>query len=291
MFSKAYFSSATSWDQRNTIPFNELILSWNGHRPAGKWTFWVSVQGEEWLKYAEWGAEGQRSFASQGARARCYQDIVIPKTVCSAFRVKVEGEDLEKLQQLCVCVSLLDAHKIVMPPVLAPVRLSVKGQSQLQLHHSRNRDMCSPTSTTTALRFLLQGKQIDPVVFAAHSRDEGFDIYGNWVLNIAEAFQASQIPCHVERLTDFTALHGFLTTGIPVVVSVKGTLPGAPKPYAHGHLMCVTGYDAGRVYCIDPAFPDDSATHVSYPLHDFLRAWGERKNLSYVFKIRRPLAT
>lgn len=287
MFSQIYVSAQKEWEAKNTLPFNELILSWNGIRPkSGKWTFWVSLHEGEWLRYAEWSAEGQRSFRSVGKFATSDQDIVSSTKLCQAFAIRVEGPDLSHLKSMTVCVSHLQKHEIVTPNDLSPVKLKgIGGQSQLLLLHPRCKDLCSPISTTTALNYLLGEKKIDPIRFAAASHDAGFDIYGNWVLNIAEAFNVSQISCHVERLADFSALHYHLEKERPVVVSVKGMIPGAPKPYPAGHLLCVVGYEGQKVHCLDPAFPDNESTEVSYKLDDFLKAWGVRKNLAYVFNV------
>jgi hypothetical protein len=130
---------------------------------------------------------------------------------------------------------------------------------------------------------LRKEKNLDPISFAKLVHDDAFDIYGNWILNIAESYNQLRSPCHVERLTDFSALHAKLMQGKPVVVSVKGTIPGAPKSYPAGHLICIVGYDGDKVYCIDPAFPNNESTFVSYDLRDFLTAWGIRRNLAYVF--------
>lgn len=289
-FSKTYFcassafSKSFSWEEKNTLPFNELILSWNGIRPKkGKWTFWVSLKDEEWLKYAEWAPDSQRSFKSVGNFAESYQDVVIPKELCTHFRIKVEGEDLSQLHFLNVCLSNLANHAIIIPQNLPPVLLKgVPRQSQMILDHPRHRDLCSPTSTSTAVNYLLK-KRIDPLLFANLCHDNEFDIYGNWILNIAEAYNQIRSRCHVERLTDFNALHAKLMQGRPVVVSVKGTIPGAPRPYPCGHLMCVIGFDNGKVYCIDSGFTDNESTFVGYEIADFLQAWGIRRNLAYVF--------
>lgn len=264
------------WHKESTTPFKELILSWNGIRPKnGAWTFWVSIQEGPWLKYAEWGAEGQKSFN---------QDIVIAERLCTEFRVKVEGEELEGLRSLHPCLFNPEEFSVVMPEELPPVLLDVPGRSQITLNHPRCKDLCSPTSVATALNYLLGSKKIDPVAFAKCVYDEKFDIYGNWILNTAECYNQTQIPCHVARLASFKNLHAELMAGRPVVASVKGIIPGAPKPYHHGHLMCITGYEKGRVYCIDSAFDSDEKTRTSYHLNDFLAAWGLRRNLAYIFR-------
>jgi hypothetical protein len=88
----------------------------------------------------------------------------------------------------------------------------------------------------------------------------------------------------VERLLDFEALYQQLDRGVPVIVSVRGPLPGSASPYAKGHLLVVRGYDASsqKVLCMDPAFPADEKTLVSYELSDFIQAWDRRGNLAYI---------
>lgn len=269
----------------SSAPFDELICSWNGLRPRfSTWTFWVRIEEDEWLKYAEWGPNFQRTFHSKGRFSESYQDTIVTNRLCTTFQIRVEGAELEKLQELRPFTCSMRAF----PPPLSPSPLpsvflsQVPFQSQRVLSHPRHKDLCSPTATTTALRYLLR-QFVDPVDFADRVRDHGFDIYGNWILNIAEAFHRLRSPCYVTRLPSFAALHAKLQEGKPVVVSVKGPLPGAPLPYQSGHLLCVVGYEGEKVYCIDSAFSDNESTYVSYPLADFLAAWGLRRHLAYVF--------
>lgn len=271
----------------NIDPFDELILSWNGVRPKTPWIFWISLYQEgwsSWMRLAEWGEGIQRTFSDSCETAKTYQDIASPKSgLCTGFRVKVEG-DLAGLHSLFVCCSNLKEiqTKILNLP---PVHLNeFPAQSQQILSHKRARDLCSPTSTTTSINYLLK-QQLCPAQFAETAKDQGFDIYGNWVLNTAAAseYLLPKYRIHVERLTDFSAIHNQLQKGLPTVVSVRGPLPGAPMPYQYGHLLCVIGYENGRVHCMDPGFPTSDQTHVSYPLSDFLDAWtSRRKNLAYV---------
>lgn len=286
-----------SWEEANLRSFDELIVSWNGLRPEkGKWSFWVSLGRKgEWsppLLYAEWSADSQRTFHSTDSFVETFQDGIYPKEgVCDAFRIEIvaeEGADLSGLKTLFATVSNLKEYALVDPGPLSSVFLSnVPLQSQIVLNHPRPRSLCSPTSTTTAINYLLKRPVVDPTQFAEQIRDRGFDIYGNWILNTAQAYCELQgnYPCHVERLNDFSELHKHLLQQIPVVVSVRGSLPGAPQPYNEGHLVCVIGYDAKErsVRCIDPAFPTSDQTEVSYPLSDFLNAWAGRSNIAYVF--------
>lgn len=286
------------WEESKVNPFDELILSWNGMRPlSGKWVFWVRLKQKDWspwLRYAEWSASSQRTFksSSDGSWAESYQDAAYPKNgLCQAFQIKVTAEDgasLATLEALFACTSNLKKYQISPPGRLSTIHLSnIQGQSQMVLAHPRFLDLCSPTSTSTALNYLIGCPLVDPSVFANKVSDEGFDIYGNWILNTAQAYEElkGSYQCHVARLNGFQDLHAYLKQSIPVVVSIKGPLPGGALPYSSGHLICVVGYDAeeSRVYCVDSAFPSNETTLVSYSLPDFLEAWGRRKNLAYVF--------
>lgn len=287
------------WEQLEVSPYNEAIVSWNGLRPiTGKWTLFVSLRQEEWspwLKYAEWTPTSQKTFkdSPEDSFAETYQDGANPKTgTCDAIRVKLiaeEGADLSELDSLYICLSHLPDHRIIQSPPLFPIFLpNVPRQSQMTLNHPRHRDLCSPTSTTNAINYLLGLSLVDPIFFASKIHDDEFDIYGNWILNTAEVYGRlnGAYRAHVERLQSFEDLYAELYQGRPVVVSVKGTLPGAPQPYRSGHLICIIGYEDSSVICIDPAFPDNDSTFTRYPLDEFLQAWGRRYNIAYLFAPR-----
>ncbi len=298
-------NASYAWHQQGVLPFNELIVSWNALRPkTGKYAFWVRLKGKEWsgwLKYAEWGAAGQQSFSSRNNRARVNVDSVIPRDgLATEFEVKVEatgGAELSDVRTLYACASNLNNYAVAksIPGLESGFIDNVPQQSQMILKHQRAKDMCSPTSTSTVLSYFLtkadgsfdRGEIVDPVDFAALAHDDGHDIYGNWVLNVAAAYDVSggKIPCCVKRLTGFHALHDCLLRDCPVVVSVQGPLKGSATPYQSGHLMVVIGWDATakRVLCIDSAFGTNNATKVWYDSDEFCKAWGRRKNLSYVF--------
>jgi hypothetical protein len=133
----------------------------------------------------------------------------------------------------------------------------------------------------------LNSQELQPLHFADRVFDSAFDIYGNWILNTAQA--AHELGplwnCFVTRLTYFGQILEQLHRGLPVIVSIQGELPGSVKPYDSGHLLVVRGYRAetNSVLCMDPAFPTDDSTHVEYALEDFVTAWQRRHGLAYIF--------
>jgi len=285
------------WTKENLAPFRELMFSWNAPRPSqGEYLFSVRVYTDAWspwITYASWGSQGQKSFADTATdlSVRGYQDIVEILNNAEATGVQIRvvaegGAPLDKIHGLHVYT---DGVKKLEPQIVnrSRVELLVPGISQMRLDHERHRDLCSPTATTAVVRYLSQNEAVDPVHFAQNVWDGGFDIFGNWVFNVAQAANVlgEKWDCWVDRLISFDAILERLHQGTPVVVSVRGPLAGSAQPYAKGHLLAVTGYDPEekKVLCMDSAFPTDAETHVMYDLEDFVTAWGRRGNLAYLF--------
>ena len=287
------------WKEESLPAFDELMISWNAIRPAeGRFLFYVSVKIDDWspwLLYAAWGSDGQASFLSttQEAPVRVYQDALEVREgkKATGFQIKIVPEgyaDLDHIQSLHVYTN---SDRIQEPQqkisYSLPVHLHVPGLSQMILNHMRYKDLCSPTSTTAVSQYLSGNTAIDPVNFAQSAWDSGFDIFGNWVFNVAQASTelGQEWSCWVERLSGFDDIYERLHQGTPVVVSVRGPLPGGALPYAKGHLMAVIGFDPSEreVICMDPAFSSDAQTHVCYDLSDFVQAWSRRGRIAYVF--------
>jgi Peptidase_C39 like family len=293
-----------AWEKLDLSPFDELILTWNGQRPErGHLIFYISILSDgEWspeIPYMRWGAEGQCTLESlRGAFCQNQEDsIFLKRDRCgTGFRIAVSGEEgasPSTLRNLTACTSRLSDYQLQLPTgPLRGVKLNIRtGRSQMTLDHLCHRSLCSPTATSTAINYLLKARRVDPIRFAEQVRDQRIDIYGNWVLNMAQA--AAELgpkwTCYVARLKGFEELHARLIRGLPVVVSVKGEIPGAPLPYSQGHLLLIRGYDPAtkRVLVIDSAFPTDAGIETSYALDDFLAAWSLRKNVAYIFEPTR----
>jgi hypothetical protein len=285
------------WKEENLIPFDELILSWNANRPIiGKFHFYISVKTNEWspwLLYATWGSDGQSSFSNAEYPVKVYQDTleIADGQKATAFQIRVVAEENASLNDIHGLHAYTNGDRGQEPQkfdsCLPSVSLNVPGISQMLIDHPRHKDLCSPTSTTAVTRFLSNNYEINPIDFAQNAWDSGFDIFGNWVFNVAQASThlGLEWSCWVERLSGFEDIYRYLVQGSPVIVSVRGPLPGSALPYSKGHLMAVIGYDSlyQKVICMDPAFPTESETHVFYDLADFLNAWNRRGNVAYVF--------
>jgi len=286
------------WEETQLKPFDELIVSWDAERPAnGSYLIQVSLLTSEWspwLDYAFWGACDQYTFkqllSDQGIQV--YQDTIeLQNNQAIGFRIRIlanEGASLDGFRALHISATDLKTHAIeIVPLENVSVNLSVTGFSQIALPDERSLRLCSPTSTTAVVNFLSGTLNLSPIEFANAVVDSAFDIYGNWVLNTAQASHKLGKPWHclVARLTTFSQVIDQLMKGYPVVVSIRGPLVGSARPYESGHLVVVTGYDSEsqEVFCMDPAFPTDDLTSVKYPLNEFLTAWGRRKGIAYIF--------
>jgi len=295
------------WENHENIPFDELIISWNAMRPQyGGFDISVSVklgQWTPWMSYAFWNAQGQQSgnnIFKKDSQVRIKEDIVaiLNEKQAFGFRIRIQsiGEaTLDEFYSLHVCASRLsDYHFNEKCTFNQAVDLQVPLVSQLTLPHPRHRDMCSPTSTSAMVSFLMEKNRIDPIFFASQARDEASDIYGNWVLNTAQASSilGKNWCCWVQRLKSFDEIYKQLAIGIPVVVSIKGPLRGSSlPPNSEGHLILVKGFlpKENKVLCMDPAFPCDAETNVSYHLKDFINAWSRRQYVAYLVQKRSLL--
>lgn len=289
------------WSQKTDFPFDELIFSWNSVRPEkGYFTFFFRffcAEWSSWVKFAEWG-RCRDSFRFQRTISYKSDFIVDVDTIrlnsgfkASAFEIKVESECGAELSCLhTLWASCIDRDKFVKEKEVftkPTFELSeFKGFSQMVLNHPRHHVLCSPTSTFMALNYLSNlSDSIES--FLAYVYDKGHDIFGNWALNAAGAYELSTQACAVHKLASFSELYDQLLKSLPVVVSVKGELNGAPKNYPDGHLMVVTGYNAEKqtVKCFDPAFSCDSDVCVDYAISDFMHAWSNRGRLCYLIGV------
>ncbi|MBD3231976.1 hypothetical protein GF322_04955 [Candidatus Dependentiae bacterium] len=290
------------WQVHAKKPFDEIIVSWNSFRPRkGQYSFWISLHHNywsNWYKIAEWGVKNQQTFVN--TRNPCVhlkhvRMILNRGKKANSFRIKVvaeKGADLKNLKALFACVSNMNKFKIDKGNITLPA-ICLKGivpQSQMNLKHPRFRDLCSPTSLSMMINYFSNNSiNLESYIpeFAQLVLDQCYlDIYGNWILNVAQAFDSLKGKKYfrVERLNNFNHLYSFLKKKIPVAVSVRGFLNGGAKSYENGHFILVVGWSLRkqRVLCIDPAFQDNSNTLRAYRIVDFLQAWGTSRNLSYI---------
>lgn len=288
---------------REHVPlFTQLLFSWNAVRPArGHLEFSVQVRNAQtgrwgsWHRMMTWGRKHQSSHMTPSDGFAKYEHVRLETEkgrLADAFCIKVvgvRGALLTGLRALSVTTVNMRAFSpesaksiAYLPSVYIP---HVPKISQMALDHRDNGRICSPTSCTMLMRYLT-GTAIDPLKFAHFSYDKGLDAYGSWPFNMASAFEF----CHGKywffntRLDSFVDLHKQLMRGVPVVASIRGTLPGAPQPYPNGHLLVVVGWDRAtkHVICHDPAVATHYETERQYRLKDFIKVWEQSRRLVYL---------
>lgn len=291
------------FEKKELSPFSQLIFSWNALRPTkGHFSFFGRVRyatdkkWSDWFHMHDWGYGIQRSYKKSGVHDKrsSYTHVrldIDERSKADAFSIKVvahDGASLSDLHALAInscdlnrCARTTADHYHQLPSAIVP---NVPTISQFALCHPHSDRICSPTSCSMVIQKVL-GKPIDPHQIAGNSLDTGFDAYGSWPYNTAHLYELGfeKAWFFVRRLNSFTDLHRQLTRGIPVVVSVRGYLPGAPKPYEGGHLLVVVGWDRQKkeVICHDPAFSHDHLTKINYPADQFLAAWHLSRHLAY----------
>lgn len=284
------------WEMDKIPPFREITLGWNALRPTSHaYHFTLSLKVDHswspWCSYAYWGVNDQKSFSHQTEDIQILQDTVVIKEGKSAsgWRLKIEIDSPSNLQDFKAFYATIPCmHKTSSITNQSHINLPIPPISQLTIEDDRCRRICSPTSTSAVLQYLQQNNHVTPLAFADKVWDSNSDIYGHWVFAAAQAFVelGDEWIVKVSYLTNFNELYLYLKKGFPVVVSVKGTLPGSMQSYDQGHLIVVNGFDPkeNKVLCMDPAYPTDAQTSVTYPLNDFLSCWYRRKNVAYTFE-------
>lgn len=295
------------FSKQDVQAFTQLMFSWNAFRPSsGHFTFYVQVRDARhktwgvWHKMAEWGAGVQRSFASTPACNSKYLHVRLEANaghVSDAFKIRVhasKGASLAQFRALSVSLSNFNNFKEshidrTISTLPSTYVANVPKQSQFKVPYERNDSICSPTSVCMLIGSLTDKKiEYRDFVrdFVRGSFDAGLNVHGSWPFNMAHAFEQCKGNVHfsVGRLNSFTQLHERLKKGVPVVVSVRGHLNGAPKVYDKGHLLLVIGWDAKKqqVICHDPAFKSNHKVLKRYNVASFLRAWDRSNRLAYL---------
>lgn len=290
--------------EKQIIPFTQLIFSWNAVCPInGYFSFYGQVrnmrtkQWSSWHHMIDWGSDIHRSYTSKsdGFSSYVHVRLEIEKSMkADAFRIKVEAHNdapLSAVKGMFVALSdfnLFQAEDCCGSDIARLTSFCISGIpsiAQLSIQHEDNARICSPVSCSMVCSYLNK-RRCNPIAFASHVYDDGLLSYGSWPFNTAHAFNHCKNKYYfcVRRFNSFAQLYQQLRTNNPVIVSVRGTLTGAHKPFPHGHLLVVVGWDhiKREVLCHDPAVQSDDAVFKRYKIEDFLLAWERSHRLAYV---------
>lgn len=287
-------------EQNKVVPFSQLIIGFNSIRPSqGELSFLIQIQDNadkkwgKWHTMLEWGKK-QKTFLSEsdGKTSFAHVRLELEKNcLASGFRLKVCFSNDNSVSLFdSAMLTVVNKEKFKAQPIDQLEKYSsvliagIPKISQFCIEHEDNYRICSPTACSMVLNYLMK-KNCDVLSFTKSVYDEGLDTYGCWPFNTAALYEHSNQLYNVypTRLNSFSELHSQLLKGIPVIVSVRGSIEGAPKSYPHGHLLVVIGWDKQHktVICHDPAaLADDEVLH-NYSFVDFQRAWELSHRLAY----------
>jgi hypothetical protein len=287
--------------QISIAPFTQLIFAWNAQRPQkGYFTFYAQVRDaktKRWYSYhkmIDWGQSVQRShFNRSEGSAFHYARLELENwRKADGFRVKAVAHHHQDLGLLKGLIAATSDHTKFKPEPWSEHAKGLKSimlkgvpkTSQILVDHPKADVLCSPTSMSMVIGSLKR-KKVDALSFADHVYDQGLNAFGNWSFNTAHAYEFCdhKVLFYPTRLSSFTSLYNILKNKIPAVVSVRGPLKDAPKPFEKGHLLVVIGWDAQKkqVICHDPAFDSDQAVLARYDVHEFIRAWERSRRMTY----------
>ncbi len=282
--------------------FTQLLCSWNALRPSkGHLTFYVQARDAHtqkwgsWHRMNEWGKQVQQSYATKSDGFSKFVHVRLetePLQLADAFCVKVvgaKGASLKNVKGLAVTVVNMNEFQpeLVTPALAALQSVHIKRVpriSQFALKLPESKRICSPVSCAMLTQYL-SDTPINPVKFATLSFDKGLNAYGSWPFNMAHAFECCKGKnwFYNTRLNSFAELHQQLKRGIPTVVSVRGELLGAAKPFPQGHLLLLIGWDQNsqEVLCHDPGVMEHQLVFKRYKLSSFLTSWERSRRLTY----------
>lgn len=293
--------SSITFQKKQVPAFDQLILSWNGIKPAqGHYRISVAVQyasgsWSPWYHYADWGRKIQQTYMQKSTHGanHLYVRLEMPEhKKARGFRVKIEAQNkatqvnISSIQvTTCVKEALeSEAHSNYLQK-LKPIRpLGVPAYSQMIETFDDHRRICSPTSLSMVVSYWTH-QEICPPEFAYFVYDKGLETYGSWPFNVAHVFSHTngELQCHVSRGNSFMDIYNELREGRPVCVSIRGPLKGQAEAYQYGHLVVITGVHPQKniIFVNDPAFKTDKEVPHRYPLDEFLIAWERQMRLCY----------
>lgn len=309
LYTKKFSKSETRTNQKknhlllakeDTPLFSQMIFSWNSNKPVqGYFTFYAQVRDAKtrewhiWHKMIDWGNNMQKSYLHKGPVTQyCHVRLEVPKNLpADGIRIKIipnDHADLSAIQSLSVTIANFNNFNQYHQQYYNHPSVCITNipqRSQMVLEHPRAEHMCSPTSLSMLISYLKK-YHVNPLEFALGVYDEGLDSFGSWPFNIAHAYESchGKLAFYLTRLNAFDELYTKLKQSIPVVVSVRGSLDGAPREFKNGHLLLVIGWDKNKqhIVCHDPAFEQDHLVHTSYDINSFCKAWARSYNLAYI---------
>ena len=288
-----------------SIPWNELIVSWNANAPAG--TFLkieaaaISSRGHsKFFTLGRWSTEAT-TFARTSVRGQrdadgtVHTDTLILKKPADAAQILVTLGGTNGAVPALKFVGLSFANTRLSPESRPPHRAAwgkiIATPERSQHGSPGGSGWCSPASLSMVLARwaqMLNRPEMNLSVprIAAAVYDPGYPGTGNWAFNAAFAGGFRGMRGCVTRFDDLSEVEDWIAAGIPVILSARWDLlqPGR-RPDPEGHLIVGIGFtENGDVVANDPAAHLDRGETVRqiYRREDVIRAWGTSHHTVYL---------
>jgi hypothetical protein len=284
---------------RTSILWDELIPSWN--LAAGS-SVGLKIEVRPIFDYTEthfytlglWCAttneHPRKSIAKQDdAQATVLTDTLVLKARSHRLQARLtfsgstNAGDL-KFFGLCVRDSLSTENKL--PPCPAAWGKLIPVPERSQMGYPNGEELCSPATLSMLMGFWaqkLQRPDLDRAVpeIQAATYDETWKGTGNWSFNMAYAGSFPGIRAYVARFTDLAEVEEWVSSGLPVGLSVcynkLRAKPGGPS----GHLVVCVGFTkAGDPVINDPG--TSLGVRKTFPRHNLIEAWKHSHNTVYL---------
>ena len=288
-----------------TIPWNELIVSWNADAPTG--TF-LKVEAQAILENHRtrfytlgiWSPDNQ-IFKRTSVRSQKDSDGKVDTDTlrlthlaeAAQLRITLGGTNGSQptLKFLGLSFANTKIAPVVRPPDHAAWGKIIPTPEHSQFGYPNQKGWCSPTSLSMVLSRwaqVLNRPEMDLAVptVAGDVYDDGFAGTGNWPFNTAFAGSFTGLRSYVTRLDDLAEVEDWTAAGIPVILSARWDWlkPGRPMD-DDGHLVVCIGFTKdGDVVINDPATRlerGDSVRRI-YKRADVIHSWTKSDNVVYL---------
>ena len=264
----------TSPELKAPIQWDELVLSWNGHVPAGSGLKFevralASERNSEFYTMGYWAEDTaeqlRESVTGQKDEDGDVQtDTLSLKWLADRYQLRITflGTNASARPRLrYVGASFLNTKKNF--PAQPPNKLAwgrgLPVPERSQLSDPGGRDWCSPTSVSMVLAYwsaVLKRPELNVELADAAGGiyDKNWPGTGNWSFNAAFAGKFDGMRAYVTRLADVAELETWVTARVPPVVSVSyDLLHGRKQKQSNEHLVVCIGFtEKGDAIINDP---------------------------------------
>lgn len=264
--------------------FIEAIAAWNlqatdSRSPHALWR--IGRRGADAMVWSDWTSINQQEPASPNVHARLDVDVITGRFDAVEFKL---ADQVQVSGSLSLTATASRRGERITPSRGTTIEIDVPHRSQKSNDSSLKGRLCSPASLAMICAYY--GEDIDVATLANEAYDADHDIYGNWPRNLQAVHRLSggRLTARFVRMSNFHELREFLEAGTPVVISVKGSITGAPYSPTGGHLLVARGITAdGDIMVADPAFSEPAQARRIYKSSDLAHAWlVNRRGTAYV---------